>query len=95
VLRQGFPRQYGIVDGACQHPRDHNAGGDGAPPAGGPAKRPPLYPMTALPAVWLGCTSLGMTATSAHDKDPLLERQKSPNRNAGISARRRRFVSKP
>jgi hypothetical protein len=59
-LGKDFPRQHGIVDGAC--------------------------PMTALPAVGLGCTSLGMTATSAHDKDPLLERQKSPNRNAGISA---------
>jgi hypothetical protein len=43
----------------------------------------------------LGCTSLGMMATSAHDKDPLLERQKSPNRNAGISAHRRRFAAEP
>jgi hypothetical protein len=43
-----------------------------------------LEPMTALPAVGLGHTSLGMTAPSARDRDPLLERQKSPKRNAGI-----------
>ena len=29
-----------------------------------------------------GCTIHGMTATSARDRDPLLKRQKSPNRNA-------------
>jgi hypothetical protein len=37
----------------------------------------PLVEMTALPAVEFGGTSLGMTAASAHDRGPFVERKKS------------------
>src|SRR6266404_735847 len=41
-----------------------------------------LQAMTALLAPWLDCTSHGMAAPSGLNAWPLLERKKSPNRNA-------------
>jgi len=42
--------------------------------------------LTALPAVGFGYTSFGMRAAPARNKDPLLERQNSPERKGAIAA---------
>jgi len=67
-----FPRRHGMVEA--------RASGDGAV-GGRPGQAVAAGPTTALPAVGLGCTSLGMTTTSAHDKHPVLERKKSRKQN--------------